>query len=368
MTAHWCRQLIETSKTSNGSAMMEDTSQTRSHPSPPQADVVRLSAEANLVDVLRRRASQQGERVAFRFLPGAGRRENPDLSCVARARRQLRLNCNCGSPQATACCWHFRQDWILSKLSLGAFMPESLPCRCAQPGRRRPVGAIQAICASSKPSLVLGTAERAEPGTTSTAELSYQVELPWLATDRMPTERLGQWHDPQIHAQQTAFLQYTSGSTSSPKGVIVSHENLLSNAALIQQAFGTSAESSAVFWLPLYHDMGLIGGVIQPVYCGGTCTLLAPAAFLQRPALWLETVSRMRATISGGPDFAFALCARKVSEAEREGLDLQRLAGGLYRCRTNSRQYAGAVCSEHSPPADSDPKRSSLVTGSPRQL
>ena len=170
--------------------------------------------------------------------------------------------------------------------------------------------------------MILGCAEHIEPGATSTAELSRHVELPWLATDQIPTERLGDWQATRVEAQHTAFLQYTSGSTSSPRGVIVSHRNLISNAALIRQAFGTTADSSAVFWLPLFHDMGLIGGVIQPVYCGGTCTLLAPVAFLQRPALWLDTISRMRAEISGGPDFAFALCARKVSEEERKALDL----------------------------------------------
>ena len=94
---------------------------------------------------------------------------------------------------------------------------------------------------------------------------------------------------------------------------MLSHDHLLHNASLIQEAFQTTTESHAVFWLPLYHDMGLIGGVIQPVYCGGSSTLMAPAAFLQRPALWLETISRTRATISGGPDFAYDLCARKIS-------------------------------------------------------
>ena len=88
---------------------------------------------------------------------------------------------------------------------------------------------------------------------------------------------------------------------------MLSHDNLLANAACIEEAFGNSQQSSAVFWLPLYHDMGLIGGVLQPLYCGGSCTLLAPASFLQRPALWLETISQTRATISGGPDFAFDL-------------------------------------------------------------
>jgi acyl-CoA synthetase (AMP-forming)/AMP-acid ligase II/acyl carrier protein len=103
---------------------------------------------------------------------------------------------------------------------------------------------------------------------------------------------------------------------------MLSHSNLLSNSKLIHGSFGSRSSGWGVSWLPLYHDMGLIGGMIQPLYCGGSSTLLAPAAFLQRPMLWLETISRTRSIISGGPDFAYELCARKISAAERERLDL----------------------------------------------
>ena len=122
---------------------------------------------------------------------------------------------------------------------------------------------------------------------------------------------------------KTAFLQYTSGSTSVPKGVMLSHRNLLANAALIQQAFGNTTSATAVFWLPSYHDMGLIGGVLQPIYCGGSCTLLAPAAFLQRPALWLETISQTRATVERRSGLRFRIRAPGSVRAEdRQGLDL----------------------------------------------
>ena len=130
------------------------------------------------------------------------------------------------------------------------------------------------------------------------------------------------WREPPRDGRHIAFLQYTSGSTSSPKGVMLSHENLLHNAAVIQQAFGNTPEGQGVSWLPLYHDMGLIGGVVQPVYCGARCALLAPVAFLQRPALWLETISKTQASVSGGPDFAYDLCVRKIPAKERDGLDL----------------------------------------------
>jgi natural product biosynthesis luciferase-like monooxygenase domain len=119
-----------------------------------------------------------------------------------------------------------------------------------------------------------------------------------------------------------AFLQYTSGSTSTPKGVIVTHNNLVSNQQMIQRAFGTSADSVIVGWLPLHHDMGLIGNVMQTVWTGARCILMSPAAFLQRPACWLEAIANYKATISGGPDFAYRLCAERVTDSQLEGLDL----------------------------------------------
>ncbi|HEX5760111.1 MAG TPA: amino acid adenylation domain-containing protein, partial [Thermoanaerobaculia bacterium] len=107
-----------------------------------------------------------------------------------------------------------------------------------------------------------------------------------------------------------------------PKGVVVTHGNLLDNEEAIRVAFAQSEASLVVGWLPLYHDMGLIGNVLQPLYAGARAVLMAPLSFLQRPALWLETISRYRATTSGGPNFAYDLCVRKVGEAEKAALDL----------------------------------------------
>ncbi|HEU0251539.1 MAG TPA: AMP-binding protein, partial [Pyrinomonadaceae bacterium] len=119
-----------------------------------------------------------------------------------------------------------------------------------------------------------------------------------------------------------AFLQYTSGSTGSPRGVMVSHGNLLSNERLIQDAFGQTERSVILGWLPLYHDMGLIGNVLQPLYVGASCILMSPVSFLQKPYRWLKAISDYRATTSGGPNFAYDLCARKITEDERATLDL----------------------------------------------
>lgn len=119
-----------------------------------------------------------------------------------------------------------------------------------------------------------------------------------------------------------AFMQYTSGSTSDPRGVMLSHGNLLSNSDVIARGFGHSRESRGFIWLPPYHDMGLIGGVLQPVYIGFPCALMSPIAVIKRPARWLEGVSRFRATTSGGPNFAYDLCVRRVGPEARESLDL----------------------------------------------
>ncbi len=192
----------------------------------------------------------------------------------------------------------------------------------ALPARNRSKSSVEAILQACNPAVVLSTGDHCALSKQYHACRPALLERPWIATDQVANDRHRAWREPSIDGRHTAFLQYTSGSTSSPKGVMLSHENLLYNAAGIQQAFGNRAEDQGVSWLPLYHDMGLIGGVVQPIYCGGHCALLAPVAFLQRPALWLETISKTQATVSGGPDFAYDLCVRKISAKERDGLDL----------------------------------------------
>ena len=145
-----------------------------------------------------------------------------------------------------------------------------------------------------------------------------------MASDSIGDELARQWCDPAIGQETLAFLQYTSGSTDEPKGVMVTHGNLLHNLAAIGRSFRATAESRGVFWLPLYHDMGLIGGVLQTLYCGGASLLMSPVAFLQKPVRWLEAISETGATISGAPNFAYDLCVRKTTREERARLDLSR--------------------------------------------
>ncbi|MFG1349956.1 amino acid adenylation domain-containing protein [Xanthobacter autotrophicus] len=119
-----------------------------------------------------------------------------------------------------------------------------------------------------------------------------------------------------------AFLQYTSGSTSTPKGVMVSHGNLIANEIAIRAGFSIQPDKTILSWLPLYHDMGLIGGLLQPLFNGSACVLMSPRHFLARPVRWLEAMSRFRSEVSGGPDFAYRMCVERIDPAQVEGLDL----------------------------------------------
>ncbi|MEM9002218.1 MAG: AMP-binding protein [Cyanobacteria bacterium P01_F01_bin.86] len=122
--------------------------------------------------------------------------------------------------------------------------------------------------------------------------------------------------------ESIAFLQYTSGSTSRPKGVIVTHANIAHNLQQIQESFGHSANTECVIWLPPYHDMGLIGGILQPLYGGYPVTLMSPTSFLRRPSRWLEAISHFGGTTSGGPNFAYDYCVQKISPEQCQPLDL----------------------------------------------
>lgn len=126
----------------------------------------------------------------------------------------------------------------------------------------------------------------------------------------------------EIRPDSLAILQYTSGSTSAPKGVMLTHLNLVANSSMIAEAFGHDQTCCGVTWLPLFHDMGLVGHVLQPIYGGALSVLLSPLSFLQRPLRWLQAISDWKATTSGGPTYGFELCSRMVNRQQAQNLDL----------------------------------------------
>lgn len=146
-----------------------------------------------------------------------------------------------------------------------------------------------------------------------------------LATDTIPSKDSTDWRESTFAPDNLAFLQYTSGSTGIPKGVMVTHGNLMHNSAAIHESFQTGPHDTSLIWLPLFHDMGLIGGVLQPLYAAFPVYLMSPVTLLQNPLLWLKAISRYRATITGAPNFAYDQCARRIPDSVLPSLDLSSL-------------------------------------------
>lgn len=197
------------------------------------------------------------------------------------------------------------------------------------PKPKRPMPRLQRIALDCDAHVALSTAQTL---TTLDPELlsADAATSQWIATDELPIELADTWQAPAVNSTDLAFLQYTSGSTSDPKGVMVTHGNLLDNLECIRRSFGIGeleddlASSTGVFWLPAYHDMGLIGGILTPLYMGGRSVLMSPTTFLQRPMRWLQAIHDYRATISGAPNFAYEYCVRRTTDDERASLDLSR--------------------------------------------
>ena len=196
------------------------------------------------------------------------------------------------------------------------------------PRLNRPDARLNAILADSQATLALTTPEilaGSERRFAHTPELAtlHWIDLTAVTAEAAQVEPVDSAAiNADVEGRALAFLQYTSGSTAMPRGCMLTHRNLLHNLGLIRDAFEVTPRDVGVIWLPPYHDMGLIGGILTPLYGGFPVTLMAPVAFLQRPLRWLQAISRTRATISGGPNSAFEYCARQISpEAARE-LDL----------------------------------------------
>ncbi|BAZ44140.1 putative acyl-CoA synthase [Chondrocystis sp. NIES-4102] len=146
--------------------------------------------------------------------------------------------------------------------------------------------------------------------------------LSWLESDRVNLDLASSWQKPKIDSDTLAYLQYTSGSTGQPKGVMITHGNVLHNSEVIYQSFGHHSQTKILMWLPMFHDMGLIGGVMQPLYTGLPAVLMSPIALAQKPFLWLQAISKYKITTSGGPNFAYDLLCQKVTEEQRASIDL----------------------------------------------
>ena len=195
-----------------------------------------------------------------------------------------------------------------------------------EPGavRSAQVARLRAIAGDAEPALMITTAAQASTQAEALAAIAPQAAI--VLADAAPAPIPQDWQPYPADASTLAFLQYTSGSTATPKGVMVSHGNVMANELAIAAGMDIKAGDVIATWLPLYHDMGLIGGLLQPVYTGVPVVMMSPQFFLERPVRWLQAISRHRATVSGGPDFAFRLCVERVRDSNLDGLDLSSWA------------------------------------------
>ena len=278
----------------------------------------------SLVGILRKWARDRPGEGGYTFLDGAGEESAVlhfgELDARARAVAAA-LQAHGAAGERALLLYPPGLDFVVA--FLGALYAGTIAVPAYPPRPNRGFSRLRSIAADAGARIVLTTAAtiaRTEPLAGQIPELGGAV---WLATDNLPAGIEAEWREVRPASHEPAFLQYTSGSTADPKGVIVTHGNLLHNEEMIRRAFAQSEESVVVGWLPLYHDMGLIGNVLQPLYLGARAVLMAPLTFLQKPARWLEAITRYRATTSGGPNFAYELCLRRIGPREREALDLR---------------------------------------------
>lgn len=179
---------------------------------------------------------------------------------------------------------------------------------------------LQAIAADCGVRFVLST-QAALDDTMGALAFPADLSVTGIATDALD-DTTGVEEVRQVDRSSLAFLQYTSGSTGAPKGVMVTHGSLVATLEDMHRAYRHRPDSVIVSWLPLFHDLGLIYGALQPVYSGCSGVLFPPASFLQRPLRWLTTISDYRGTHSAAPNFAYEACLRRITEEDRRDLDL----------------------------------------------
>jgi acyl-CoA synthetase (AMP-forming)/AMP-acid ligase II len=280
----------------------------------------------NLVEIAQLRASATPDELAYCFLID-GEIEGPRLTYA-----QLDVNARDLATRLRDIAEPGDRALLLYEPGID-FIPAFLGCLYAQivpvpayPPRldrlAQSWAALTRLANDCTPRVGLTTADLAASLAQGMANQGAATIIHWLATDQLDGERAAQWRQPDIESEDVAFLQYTSGSTMAPRGVMVTHRNLLHNERMLGLATEHHGPGLGFCWLPLHHDLGLLGGVLQGLYHGAPVVLMSPLAMVQRPIRWLKAVSHYRADTSGGPNFAYEMCVERITEDQKQGLDL----------------------------------------------
>lgn len=278
----------------------------------------------SFADILTRRAAEQPDETAFTFLGDGGDASITYRWLDERARSIGAAIRDAGAAgERVVLVYPPGLDFVAALFGCFRANAAAVPAYPPDPTRlERTLPRLLAIVRDARPALLLTVGALHDGLESWLAGYPDALSLRYLATDSLPAVTDGAPDPAPAASDRLALVQYTSGATATPRGVMISHANLLLNSDFIRRAFGTSARSQGVIWLPPYHDMGLVGGVLQPVFTGFPCALMSPLTFLRRPLAWLQAVSDRRATASGGPNFAYDLCVRRIGAEDAGELDL----------------------------------------------
>ncbi len=277
---------------------------------------------STLVEHLCYRAQHQPEQLAVAFLPDGGTECVEQLSYGEMDRRARRVAVQLQAlglaEQRALLLYPPGLDFLIA--FLGCLYSRVIAVPLALPLRR--MERLQPLAADARAKVALTTARMLKAVAAREDGTLPLAPLPWLATDAPADGEERHWQPPPTASESLAYLQYTSGSTAAPRGVMITHANLLQNMAATVELYRAGEQDVALSWLPHFHDMGLVGGLLEPLYAGVPCYWMPPPAFIQQPLRWLEAIDRYRVTHSGGPNFAYELCARKSAERQPLELDL----------------------------------------------
>lgn len=280
----------------------------------------------SVTDLVRSRADSHGDIHIYTFLKnGEIEAGHLDLAEVDRASRAVAatLQETTTTGERILLMYAPGLDFITGFLGCLYAGVVAVPAYAPNPVRpERYMPRLSAIAASAGTGTILTTSDQASRLQPLMREFKAFESARILESDQFDPSSAGNWKPVPTHAETLALLQYTSGSTSDPKGVMVSHGNILHNLAFIHEREANDTNSISVTWLPSYHDMGLLEGILSPLYGTYPLYLMSPLAFIQRPVRWLSAISTYRATNSGGPNFAYEYCTQAINEEQRAGLDL----------------------------------------------
>ena len=285
-------------------------------------DSPRFPTFTSLVDLLHHRAAKQPNDRAYIFLSDQGN-EEAVLTFAELARRASEVAARLAHSQIgdrALLLFGPGLDFVVAYF--GCLLAGVIAVPMMLPRRNSSLDSSASILANCSPRFAITNANvsRARP---DVVERFKKLKMEWLIVDSERKSSLDQYQQLRIAGpDDIAFLQYTSGSSSDPKGVMVTHGNLIENLEMICVTLDNTAQSTYASWVPLYHDMGLILNVLQSLYIGAACVLLAPVTFIQRPLRWLRAIHQYRAEVAGGPNFAFDLCVQRFRADQAKDLDL----------------------------------------------